>query len=600
MAKNENRFLRKTYSISGAVILGAAIALGIVYHVLSAQASMRNLTQKLREEVNQKAIMMEGFLKPEIALAEKLASSPTVIRFFKNPKDKNERKRAMEEFKSFNDAFSSHSIFWANDVDKEFWNAMKYSYTVDPANPSDYWYNMTLYETDVYNFNINYNPEINMTCLWLNGVVRDENKKPIGMTGTGIELDNFINKCYETLGNDFTMYFFNKDMEITAALNQQLLVDKVHIDSLYSQITDFNELILNSKDSATEGGIYNFKAGPEELGVIRYLPSYGWYVFVTGPLRAGKQKGISSLAVIIIIIQLVFSIFVIFIAKLHSMMHKAREASQSLVAETQNLAVSTKETAATAHDQSSAVKEIVATMEENTAHSEDISQKIKAVSGVATQTNTYVAEGVSFIEENMRQLQEIAATNMNTISGIRILGDKIENIWDIVTLINAVADQAKIIAFNAELEASSAGEAGRNFHIVATEIRRLADGIIDGTKEIKERITEIQQSSDSLIIASESGTEKIQEGVESAKVLEERFTSIKNASEITANSASEITTIIQQQAVASEQVLTSLKQIASGVENFTLATEHISKSSQNLKTIATELSAIKESETASE
>ena len=228
-------------------------------------------------------------------------------------------------------------------------------------------------------------------------------------------------------------------------------------------------------------------------------------------------------------------------------------------------------------------------MEDNTALSENISQKIKDVSSVAAKTNEDVREGVHYIKENVKQLQEIASTNMKTIAGIRELGDKIENIWDIVTLINSVADQAKIIAFNAELEASSAGESGKNFHIVATEIRRLADGIIDGTKEIKDKINEIQESSDSLILESENGTEKIQSGVENAKGLEDRFSSIKNASEITAQSADKITTIIQQQAIASEQILVTLRQISSGVENFTSATENISQASQNLKVIADEL-----------
>ncbi|MBB5226267.1 methyl-accepting chemotaxis protein [Treponema ruminis] len=598
MEINKNSYLSKTFSISVAVILLVAILLGIVYKMISNQTAIRNLNQKLREEVSQKAILMEGYLKPEIALVEKLSTSPAIVQFFKDPSDKDNRRRAMAEFQSFSDSFSSHMIFWANDIDKEFWNGMKFSYNLDPENPSDYWYKMTLYETDVYNFNINYNAEIGMTCLWLNVVVRDEKGKPIGMAGTGIELDNFIKNCFDMLGEGFTMYFFNGNKEVTGAMDKKTLVDKVHIDELYNQIPDFNSLIETAKRTAGESGsigLYNIKVSSQELGVIRYLPSYGWYLFITAPVKSGKQGGISAFLVVIIAIQLVFSIFVIFIAKLHGMMQKTRLASQSLVAETQNLSVSSKENAATAQDQSTAVKEIVATMEDNTALSEDISQKIKNVSDVASKTNSDVAEGVNYIEENVRQLQEIAATNLNTINGIKALGDKIENIWDIVTLINAVADQAKIIAFNAELEASSAGEAGRNFHIVATEIRRLADGIIDGTKEIKERITEIQQSSDSLIIASETGTEKIQEGVDSAKSLEERFTSIKNASEVTANSASDITTIIQQQAIASEQMLTTLKQIAAGVENFTVATEHISKASQNVKTIATELSNSKNS-----
>ena len=289
-----------------------------------------------------------------------------------------------------------------------------------------------------------------------------------------------------------------------------------------------------------------------------------------------------------------FLLFVVIVAIstfiITRMRAKEKGAGERLIDETHNLADASKENAATAQEQSTAVKEIVVTMEDNTNLSEDIAQKIKDVSGVASKTSNDVAEGVSYLEENVRQLHEIAKANQSTIEGIKNLGDKIENIWDIVSLINSVADQAKIIAFNAELEASTAGTAGKNFHIVASEIRRLADGIIDGTKEIKERITEIQQSSDSLILASESGTEKIQEGVSNAKNLEIRFGNIKNASEITAASSEDIMTIIQQQASASEQMLITLKQIASGIESFSSATEHISIASQNLQGIAEELS----------
>ncbi len=61
-------------------------------------------------------------------------------------------------------------------------------------------------------------------------------------------------------------------------------------------------------------------------------------------------------------------------------------------------------------------------------------------------------------------------------------------------LINTVADQTKLIAFNAALEASSAGESGKRFSVVASEIRRLADSVTDSTHEIEDRIQEIQDS----------------------------------------------------------------------------------------------------------
>gem|GEM_PF-1918489 len=285
-----------------------------------------------------------------------------------------------------------------------------------------------------------------------------------------------------------------------------------------------------------------------------------------------------------------------FISKLGVVMGQIRDSQdkehrmgEQLFKEAQNLVVSTKETAATSQDSSAAVKEIVATMEDSNVLSENISTKIKDVTSVASMTSSDVADGVAKIEENVARLHEIYDANQQTIDGIKNLSEKIESIWDIVTLINNVADQAKIIAFNAELEASTAGEAGKSFRIVANEIRRLSDGIIDGTKEIKERINEIQHSSDTLILASESGTEKINAGYENARGLGEKFESIKNSAEITSRSADDIASIIQQQATASEQILIALKEISSGVESFTVASENISDAAETVRKISEDL-----------
>jgi methyl-accepting chemotaxis protein len=403
--------------------------------------------------------------------------------------------------------------------------------------------------------------------------------------------------------SDSELFNFINELDLTANTNANI------IDKSGNYITRHNPKIARSENYFADSALKKYTSAEyldgeaksfvtsKHFFAVRKIGNSDFFVIIEGPMSdyTNQLAGVFNIILIITII-LIFCCVLFFAFIINRTNAKEKDISDKLIAETQNLAVSSKETAATAQDQSAAVKEIVTTMEDNTALSEDISQKIKDVSGVAAKTNGDVAEGVSYIEENVKQLQLIADTNLNTINGIKALGDKIENIWDIVTLINSVADQAKIIAFNAELEASSAGEAGKNFHIVATEIRRLADGIIDGTKEIKEKINEIQQSSDALILASENGTEKITQGVESAKNLESRFSSIKNASEITAESAEKITTIIQQQAIASEQILVTLKQIASGVENFTAATEHISKTSQNLKTIATELGNKKQEE----
>ncbi|MBR1911545.1 MAG: 4Fe-4S binding protein [Treponema sp.] len=164
----------------------------------------------------------------------------------------------------------------------------------------------------------------------------------------------------------------------------------------------------------------------------------------------------------------------------------------------------------------------------NQDHEKEIREAVKSIAEA-------VRSGTEALQSNVHDLQEIKNMNMLTTEGIKDLNTKMNGIWDIMGIINNVADQTKIIAFNAELEASSSGEAGKNFHIVATEIRHLSDTILDSIKEIKRIIDEIQKASDKLIFDSENGTRQINESWENAKILEKGFGSIMASSQSVAS-----------------------------------------------------------------
>ncbi len=266
-----------------------------------------------------------------------------------------------------------------------------------------------------------------------------------------------------------------------------------------------------------------------------------------------------------------------------------KEISSHLFAETQTLAQSAKESASTSQDQNAAVKEIVATMEDSTQLANSIGDKIQQVTSLAEESRSAVVSGSEALQKSVQELNDIKNKNMLSIEGIKELNTRINSIWDIVSIINNVADQTKIIAFNAELEASSSGEAGKNFHIVATEIRRLSDNIIDSIKEIRDKTTDIQQASDALILDSEKVTKQIASGYESAKSLETHFERIMSSSENTANSSREILGVVNQLSSSSEQIFITLKQISHGIESFAKSSEAISESSENVRKIASRL-----------
>ncbi len=251
----------------------------------------------------------------------------------------------------------------------------------------------------------------------------------------------------------------------------------------------------------------------------------------------------------------------------------------------QNLSTSAQEIASTSNEQAAAVKEILSTMEDADQVSKDNMEKIEEVAKIANNTKENVEQGFELIKTSLSKMEEIRTTNSETIVGIKTLGERITSIWEIVNIINSIADQTKIIAFNAELEAAAAGDAGKNFQIVAGEIRRLADSTVNSTNEIKGKINEIQHASDKLIVASEEGTRRITEGWDISTNIRGIFEEVLNSSEISAHSADEISRSTKMQVSSFEQIFTTLKQISESIDSFVESTNYTNQVSDHLTEI---------------
>src|SRR6056297_161123 len=252
----------------------------------------------------------------------------------------------------------------------------------------------------------------------------------------------------------------------------------------------------------------------------------------------------------------------------------------------QNLSTSAQEIASTSNEQAAAVKEILSTMEDADQVSKDNMEKIEEVAKIANNTKENVEQGFELIKTSLSKMEEIRTTNSETIVGIKTLGERITSIWEIVNIINSIADQTKIIAFNAELEAAAAGDAGKNFQIVAGEIRRLADSTVTSTNEIKTKINEIQHTSDKLIVASEEGTRRITEGWDVSSNIRGVFEDVLSSSEVSANSAEEISHSIKMQVNSFEQIFLTLKQISESIDSFVDSTTYTTEVSEQLKEIS--------------
>jgi methyl-accepting chemotaxis protein len=268
---------------------------------------------------------------------------------------------------------------------------------------------------------------------------------------------------------------------------------------------------------------------------------------------------------------------------------QTREIAKTIQKSTNEIFYSSKEIFTTANNQAASVEEIVSTMNENARIAVDIADKTGSVATIASKMEEDVNHGFLVLESNVTKMGDIKEKNNGVISGIVALGNKITRIRDIVKTINTITDQTKVIAFNAALEAASAGDKGKRFAVVANEVNRLADDIASLTKQIREQVEEIQSSSSSLIISSEEGADKITEGYRLIKDLEDVFKEIRSGAEITSNQARIITISTQKQQKSTEQINIAIAGISNGLNSFIHSTEIATGSAEGLTRLAREL-----------
>jgi methyl-accepting chemotaxis protein len=254
-----------------------------------------------------------------------------------------------------------------------------------------------------------------------------------------------------------------------------------------------------------------------------------------------------------------------------------------------DISVCSRDNFSTANSQAASMEEIQSTINENARIAVEIADKTGSVATIASKMEDDVLNGFSVLEKNVKKMGDIKEKNSGVINGIISLSNKINNIRDIVRIINTITDQTKVIAFNAALEAASAGETGKRFAVVAAEVNRLADDIAGLTRKIREQVEEIQSSSSSLIIYSEEGSDRIAEGYRLIKDLEDIFKEIRSGAEITANQAQTITVSTQRQRKSSEQINTAIVDVSRGLKSFVSSTESAKETADGLAGLAREL-----------
>lgn len=270
--------------------------------------------------------------------------------------------------------------------------------------------------------------------------------------------------------------------------------------------------------------------------------------------------------------------------ELTALVGQAQKSSGQVSTSITEIAATSKQQQATAAETAATTTEIGATSREIFATSRDLVRTMNEVSLVSEQTATLAGNGqvgLTRMEDTMQAVMDAAGS----VSGkLAILNEKAGNINQVVTTITKVADQTNLLSLNAAIEAEKAGEYGRGFSVVATEIRRLADQTAVATYDIELMVKEIQSAVAAGVMGMDKFSDQVRRGMQEVQqvggqlsqiiaqvqALAPRFQVVNEGMQAQANSAEQINQALVQLSEAAQQTVESLQQSSQAIDELNL------------------------------
>ena len=206
------------------------------------------------------------------------------------------------------------------------------------------------------------------------------------------------------------------------------------------------------------------------------------------------------------------------------------------------------ELAEASEHQAQEIAGVSAAINEMTVSIDQVSNNASESATVAQRSVAIAYNGAEVVQRSIEGMNVIRDQIQETSKRIKRLGESSQEIGDIVGLINDIADQTNVLALNAAIQASMAGEAGRGFAVVADEVQRLAERSANATKQIETLVKTIQADTSEAVMSMESTTSEVVRGARLAKDAGEALEEVQTVSNTLADLIQNISNAALQQA----------------------------------------------------
>ena len=302
---------------------------------------------------------------------------------------------------------------------------------------------------------------------------------------------------------------------------------------------------------------------------------------------------------------------------LHEVMIQCAHSAEQVAASSEELTASASQTATTVHqvaesvckmaegaDQQSTALEAVTNQAENLdTKMSSLNESALVMKNVAEDSRKNAASGRESVEHAVDQIKRMAVQMNASAKVVETLGERSNEIGQIVETISNIAGQTNLLALNAAIEAARAGEAGRGFAVVAEEVRKLAEQSGEAATSIAGLIGAIQDDTNEAVVAIKKGNEEVQAGSQVVSEAGEAFAhieqlisdlyahveaSLKNINDAKDSSQSIVSAVTEVQRVSVE-VANEAQNVSASTEEQAATMQEIVQASQSLADMAQKL-----------
>ncbi|MGM0496180.1 MAG: hypothetical protein ACQERX_05915, partial [Bacillota bacterium] len=279
-------------------LLTSVTALVLIYYTLNDKINdlgTRFATEYLLKEKSR----ITSPIKKEIAITEKMVDTPILQKWAQNEDDKRLKERGIRELESYRRHFQDESYFFIIDESKNYYfNNQKnefageqYRYTLSKDNKKDQWYFETMNNVDDFYLNVNVDRELNVTKLWINAIMHNQEGEKIGMGGTGLTLNKFLDNFLESNNSYITPILFDQRGFIQAYEDEDYIKlsaissgfeegeEKTIFKLLANKEQEMKNIMSQLKEDSQEIHTLNLNLkGDKRIAAVTHIPAMDWYI----------------------------------------------------------------------------------------------------------------------------------------------------------------------------------------------------------------------------------------------------------------------------------------------------------------------------------